>query len=316
MKAFAPSSISDTRTGEDDEMTRIIDAHQHFWRTAAQAQPWRQAAHAELERDFSPEDLHKDLDAARVDATVLMQSVDESAENDRLAAYGHDERVAGVVYWLPIRLGTLALAELRTRETPKICGVRCLIADDPLEWLNDRNSVELFREVAERDLAWDVVPITIAQIQSVLKLARQLPDLKIVIDHLGRPPLETLEWEPWASHIRELARLPNIAMKVSVGIDALTAWPSWKAASLDRYVAFAYEQFGAERLMLASNWPVVLLRASYGQAWADLSAIVDKNLSGEGERTDVLGGTAERWYGLNHHIAHAVNKEARTETNR
>jgi L-fuconolactonase len=296
-------------------MARIIDAHQHFWRTAAQDQPWRKAAHAELERDFSPEDLHSDLDAAGVDATVLMQSVDEWAENDRLAAYAHDERVAGVVYWLPIRSGPPALAQLSAREPPKLSGVRCLIADDPLEWLNERASVDLFRAVAERDLAWDVVPITSAQIQSVLKLARQLPDLKIVIDHLGRPPLETLEWEPWASQVRELAGRPNIAMKVSVGIDALTAWPSWKAASLERYVTFVYEQFGAERLMLASNWPVVLLRASYGRAWADLSVLVDRCLTGPGERTEVLGGTAERWYALDHRIAHVADKEALTREN-
>ena len=43
--------------------------------------------------------------------------------------------------------------------------------------------------------------------------------------------------------------------------------------------------------MLASNWPVVLLRASYARAWDDLAAAC-------GEDPDVLGGTAVRWYRL------------------
>ena len=43
--------------------------------------------------------------------------------------------------------------------------------------------------------------------------------------------------------------------------------------------------------MLASNWPVVLLRASYERAWNDLAAAC-------GHDPDVLGGTAVRWYRL------------------
>jgi hypothetical protein len=43
--------------------------------------------------------------------------------------------------------------------------------------------------------------------------------------------------------------------------------------------------------MLASNWPVVLLRCPYVRAWRDLTAAA-------GGDPAALGATAARWYGL------------------
>lgn len=276
----------------------IIDAHHHFWKTALQEQPWRSDAHAALVRDFEPGDLVPELDTAGVDATVVMQSVDEPAENDRLAAYAREPRVAGIVAWLPVKQQDRARAELDRIAIDKLCGVRCLVADDPLEWLTSERSVELFRELASRGLAWDVVPITIEQTRQVIALAHAVPELRIVVDHLGRPPLDSKGWEPWATHVSELADCPGVAMKLSVGIDALTAWDRWDAEVLDPYVSLVCERFGAGRLMLASNWPVVLLRASYAQAWSDLSALASRHFTAAEDRAQVFGASAQHWYRL------------------
>ena len=275
-----------------------IDSHQHFWKTAAQEQPWRTSAHSSLERDFEPDDLVAELADAGVDFTVVMQSVDEPAENDRLAGYSSHPRVAGIVGWAPIRDPREVEKELSRIEIPKLRGVRCLIADDPLEWLTSPDSLAMFRDIAGRGLAWDVVPITSEQTRQVIELAHAVPELRLVVDHLGRPPLDVQGWEPWATHVAELAAMPSVAMKVSVGIDALTAWGGWDADVLDRYVGHICDRFGASRLMLASNWPVILLRATYGQAWRDLGRIVARHLPDAQQHADVLGNTADRWYGL------------------
>jgi L-fuconolactonase len=279
-------------------MTRTIDAHQHFWKTAAQDQPWRTAEHGALERDFEPDDLVTELDAAGVDATVVMQSVDEPAENERLAEYARHPRVAGIVAWAPIADPRAVDRELTRLELPKLRGVRCLIAKDSLEWLTTPDSLAMFRDLADRGLVWDVVPITEEQTKQVIELGRAIPELKLVVDHLGRPPLDSRGWEPWATHVAELAQLPNVAMKVSVGIDALTAWDRWDDDVLDRYIQHVCEQFGPERLMLASNWPVVLLRATYGQAWHALGRLIARHLPEPAAQQQVSGGTADRWYDL------------------
>jgi L-fuconolactonase len=49
-------------------------------------------------------------------------------------------------------------------------------------------------------------------------------------------------------------------------------------------------------VMAASNWPVVLLGASFAEIWDGITALVS-GLS-EAERRAVLGGTAARIYGL------------------
>jgi len=276
-----------------------VDAHQHYWKVAAQEQPWRTSAHGSIDRDYEPADLAPELAAAGVDATVLMQSVDSPEENDRLAAYAASTpTVAGVVGWLPLQDAGAARRELVRAADATWCGVRCLVARDPMEWLATPESVALFREVAARDVAWDVVPITAEQVEAVVRLADAVPELRIVVDHLARPPLDTGGWQPWADLIGRLAACPSVALKVSVGIDALTAWPQWQPDVLAPYVRHVLDSFGPDRLMLASNWPVVLLRAPYGQAWADLSAaLVGAGASPE-DMDLMTGGTAQRWYGL------------------
>lgn len=277
-----------------------IDAHHHYWQVAAEEQSWRTSAHGAIDRDYGPEDLAPELAGTGVDATVLMQSVDSPAENDRLAAYaGSAPSVAGVVGWLPMSDPEAARRELgRTGDGAGWCGVRCLVARDPLEWLATPTAVALFRDLAARGLAWDVVPITPEQVAAVLGLARAVPELKVVVDHLARPPLDTGGWQPWADQVAELAACPGVALKVSVGIDALTAWPAWQPTTLHPYVSHVFQAFGPRRLMLASNWPVVLLRAGYGQAWSDQLAAVEAAGASTEDLAEVTGGTAARWYGL------------------
>jgi L-fuconolactonase len=288
---------------EGNPVTYIIDAHQHYWKTAAQVQPWREPHHRGLERDFEPEHLDPLLAEARISGSVVMQSVDEPAENDRLAVYAEHPTVAGIVSWLPVRDPEAALAELARVAMPKHVGVRCLVADDPMDWLAEPAVLDLFRQIADRGLAWDTVPITAAQVTSVQALAAAVPELRVVVDHLGRPPIDTDGWEPWAGNMARLAKLPNVFVKVSVGINVLSAWDAWDAAAVARYIAEVVRLFGPERLMLASNWPVVLLRTDYATAWRDLSTATLGLLASPEDRESVLAGTAVRVYGLERFVA-------------
>jgi L-fuconolactonase len=87
-------------------------------------------------------------------------------------------------------------------------------------------------------------------------------------------------------------------LKVSIGIDLLTSWSRWEPAALIPAVAHAVAAFGPDRLMLASNWPVVTLRADYVTALRDLdAAVVAAGVDAEG-LAEVRGGTAARWYHL------------------
>jgi L-fuconolactonase len=272
-----------------------VDTHHHFWQTARQEQSWRSPAHTELAADFEPADLAPLLDIAGVDATVLVESVDTAEENDRLAAYAAGfPQVAGVVGWLPLADPAAARAELARADRSRWCGVRCLVAREPLDWLDPA----VMTDLAATDLAWDVVPVTDAQVEAVVALARRVPQLRIVVDHMARPPLETGELDGWAARLGALAGCPNVALKVSIGIDVLTSWSRWDPAAFAPAVAHAVAAFGADRLMLASNWPVVTLRAGYATALRDLDAAVIAAGVDEAGLAQVRGGTAMRWYRL------------------
>jgi L-fuconolactonase len=296
--APAPSVTTTTSTSTSTTTTTTrVDAHQHFWRVADQDQPWRSSHHGAIARDFLPEDLTPSAAEVGVSRTVLVQSVDEPAENDRLAAFAEHPLVAGVVAWAPLDDPVRARQELDRVPIAKLAGVRCLVGKGPLPWLEDPQVRALLADLADRGVAWDVVPVTAGQTASVLRLAQALPALRIVIDHLGRPPVETGGWDPWAQHLDELAGCPNVAVKLSVGLDVLTAWPRWSARELRPYVVGVCDRFGPARVMLASNWPVVTLRAGYQQAWGDVEAVVRERYAGA-DLARVLGGTAARWYGL------------------
>jgi L-fuconolactonase len=122
-----------------------------------------------------------------------------------------------------------------------------------------------------------------------------LPQLKIVINHLGRPPIPEQGWEPWATQIARAAEYRNLAMKLSIGLDVIMRW-RWSTQGISRYSDHVLDLFGPERVMAASNWPVILLGASYEEAWCGIAALV-AGLSANQQRA-VLGDTATRIYAL------------------
>ena len=220
--AFGPAEPGRPATARSSTLTSTTGASGR--RTSRRGGPPPTSA---IERDYGPADLAPELAACGVDATVLMQSVDEPAENDRLSEYARAAgTVAGVVGWLPLSDPRAARAEWQRAGTRAWCGVRTLIGRDPLGWLGNPAVVELFGDLAREGLVWDVVPITAEQVAAVTRLAEAVPELRLVVDHLARPPLDSGGWQPWANQVGELARCPGVALKVSVGVDALTAWSS------------------------------------------------------------------------------------------
>ncbi len=123
-------------------------------------------------------------------------------------------------------------------------------------------------------------------------LAEQVPDLRMVIDHLAKPPIKDNGWEPWASQLAAAAACPNVYAKLS-GLNT-AASPDWSSSELQRYIDFAIDCFGASRLMYGSDWPVANLNGDYDAVWEETK----KALSGyaQRDREAILGGTAAAFY--------------------
>ena len=275
-----------------------IDAHQHFWWVANRAHTWPESVGTKMDRDFTPDDLRPELARAGVDGTVLVQSLNDIDECREYLVLARDNAIIrGVVGWIPLTARAVAeraLAALPERH--RLVGIRHLISYEPdPDWLLQPGVVDSLALLAEEGLAYDAVPMNFRQLETVFAVARRLPELKIVINHLLRPPIPDQGWEPWAAIVTQAAALPNMFLKLSPGVDLLTRW-HWSTPMAARYFDHLLGRFGPGRLMAASNWPVVLINATFGEVWDGIATLVS-GLSKD-EQSAVLGGTAERIYGL------------------
>ncbi|WP_043837386.1 amidohydrolase family protein [Muricoccus aerilatus] len=272
----------------------VIDAHQHFWRHGARAHAWPAPAMAALARDFTPDDLRREMRAAGVDRTILMQSLNDAEETaEFLALAARTEWILGVVGWVPLTCpDRLALLLERMPHREHLIGIRHLINFEPdPHWLLRPEVQESVDVIAAHGLVFDAVPNDPIRLEAVLDTAARRPHMPVVIDHLARPPVDSGGWEPWATLIARAAALPNLRVKLSIGLDVALGW-RWSTEALRPYVDHVLSLFGPGRVMAASNWPVGLLAGSYAELWAGTRGL----LAGLGadERALVLGGAAAR----------------------
>jgi L-fuconolactonase len=275
----------------------VIDSHHHFWWTARHVYHWPPQTGDQLNRDFTPDDLRSEIEACGIDGTVLVQVLQLDETREFLDIQRKTDFVRGVVGWIPLAdpdATTKALDQLADRG--KLVGIRHLISNEPdPKWLLQPKVIESLGLLSAVRLAFDAIPINAAQLESVLEIARRLPDLQIVLNHLGRPPVPDQGWEPWASQIARAAQHDNVSVKLSAGLDIVMQW-RWSTDQIRRYCDHVLQCFGAKRVMAASNWPVVLRGGSYRQVWQGTKDLIAE-LS-ESEQADILGGTAERIYRL------------------
>jgi L-fuconolactonase len=276
----------------------VIDCHHHVWWLDKFPHSFPPSWGTSLNRDFTPDDLKVELDAAGIDGTILVQSLDKWEETPHyLDVAQQNDFIRAVVGWVPLAdppACARRLEELKPRK--KFVGMRHLIVyeKDP-RWLLQSAVQESLQEFRRRGLVFEAITNTQEQMDTVLDTARRMPDLNIVLNHMGRPPLPEKGWEPWASQIVEAAKLPNISVKLSVGGDVVWRWP-WNTDEIRRYSDHCLQHFGPGRVMAGSNWPVVLLSGGFQEVWSGIKDLLS-GLS-TAERAQVLGGAAERIYRL------------------
>jgi L-fuconolactonase len=278
----------------------MIDAHHHFWWTGRHTYNWPAQVGDRFARDFTPDDLRPELARCGVKGTVLVQVLHQvGGETEECLDLSNEvDFVRGVVGWLPLAdpdATAQALERLRARGG-KLVGVRHLISNEPdPRWLLQDRVIESLKLLAAAKLAFDAIPVSAAQFESVLDIAERLPELKLVLNHLGRPPIPEQGWEPWATQIARAAEHRNVSIKLSIGLDIIMRW-RWSTEAIRPYSDHVLDLFSSNRVMAASNWPVILLGASYEEAWNGITDLLT-GLSVD-ERHAVLGGSAKRIYGL------------------
>lgn len=269
------------------------DSHLHLWDLAVSEYAW--LPEGPLHRTFTAAEARSELDRAGIDQAILVQAEDSEADTEFMLgqAAAHDW-IAGVVGW--VRLDDPATAERqleRWRRNPAFRGVRHLVHDDPrhdfLELPAVRRSLAL---LAERGVPFDVPDTWPRHLAQVADLAAAVPELTVVVDHLGKPPRAPDAFGDWLRVMREVAARPNTVAKLS-GLQ-LPGEP-FTVDSVRRAVEAAFALFGPDRLMYGGDWPMTVHFGGYARAWEIYASFLGE-LS-EVERAHVLSGTASTIYG-------------------
>jgi L-fuconolactonase len=268
----------------------------------------------------------------RQDGPEEMQPVGETEFVQGIAAqsasgqYGTTKVAAGIVSFADLTLGTAVEPVLEAHITasrnrfrgirhssvwdasPEIASYR----NPPRGLLLDTKFREGFGCLQKYGLSFDAW-LYHTQIMELADLARAFPGIPIILDHVGGvigigPYAGKREeiFQEWKRCIAELATCPNVVVKLG-GLGMPVCGFGWHeratppnsaelAEATAPYYLWCIEQFGVERCMFESNFPVDKRSYSYTVLWNAFKRIT-RDFSAE-ERAALFHNTAARVYRL------------------
>ncbi|MGO1234933.1 MAG: amidohydrolase family protein [Microbacterium gubbeenense] len=275
----------------------ILDSHAHVWDPREIPHPWLEGNDV-LNRPFLPADI--DTAGGLIDRWIFV-------ETDAIASFARVEAdwvasidwpgLEGIVAHVEMARGDIEHQLDDLQDARLLVGVRPSLQNGPSEFISSPEFAADLREIGERGLAFDAC-VRWHQLDALVAAAENAPDTRIVLDHLGKPPvlegLEGAQGSAWRRGIEHLAALPNAFVKCSgMPAEAGEAFDE-VAGTFDRV---ALDAFGADRAMFGGDWPV---SGSEGFG-VPLARAIDalRAVSSDAEWARLAGDTAREFYRLN-----------------
>ena len=191
----------------------IVDAQIHLWNAGNPTSPWHRQIPAYLK-----DDALKEMDAGGVDAAILTPHTPWDPNANELcieAARTHPDRFAILGNFPLDKPESRALVD-RWKQRPGMLGCRfTFIGPEQSKWPTD-GTVDWLWPAAER-AGLPIAMMAANFLPKVGEVARRHPNLKLILDHLGRPRGDASPSERWANltEVLALAKYPNVAMKAT-----------------------------------------------------------------------------------------------------
>ncbi len=272
-----------------------LDAHFHCWQLARGDYGWLTPALAPIYRDVAVDDWQAQSAPHGVTGGVLVQAAPTEAETAFLLAQADAHPcVLGVVGWVDLAASDAPARIERLARHPRLKGLRPMLQDLPdAEWILQPAIAPALQAMADCHLAFDAL-VKPVHLPHLLTLAGRHPDLRIVIDHAGKPDIAAAQWQPWADGMARLASQTGAWCKLS---GLLTeAGPAPAPGVVQPWAAHVLACFGADRLVWGSDWPVLELAGRLGQWFAETRHLL-AGLSPQAQHA-VMDGNARRLYQL------------------
>ena len=264
------------------EHMMTIDAHHHLWDLEAVHYPWLSAqGEPRFFGDPSPIQRNYLIDEFREDAGNNGFKGSVHIQVGAADPWGEATWVDGIARTHPDwPLVQVAFCDLtsdqreheldRLQTLGSIRGVRQIVGrapgEDAASGTNTLIESDAFaqglKSLQDRGLSFDLqlLPELMAPTAMVL---RDTPDLRVALCHAGSPYDRSADGiRSWSEQLIELSALPNIYCKLS-GLGMFDH--QWETESFLPIVETCLEQFGADRCMFGSNFPVDSLTSTYSR---------------------------------------------------
>ncbi|MEE3234152.1 MAG: amidohydrolase family protein [Candidatus Latescibacterota bacterium] len=273
----------------------IIDTHTHFYDPSRpEGVPWPGPDNELLYRTVLPADYRQIAEPEGVTGTVVVEASAWLDDNQWILDLAEEDPfIVGLVGHVDPARPEFRANLKRFSDHPRFCGIRC--GGGYFDDIDSGSFVSDMRLLSECDLALDVL-VNPPQFLAIASLAREIPALRIIVNHTGHGPIngETPDAN-WMAGIKEMADCENVHLKVSAVMEQSTKQPapeddSWYALALEEM----WSAFGQDRLIYGSNWPVCERAGSFKAALGIVRRFFDKK--GPEAREDYFCRNAERVY--------------------
>ncbi|MCY3875688.1 MAG: amidohydrolase family protein [Rhodobacteraceae bacterium] len=285
-----------------------IDAHHHLWDLVAVHYPWLETRDQPrffgdpkpIQRNYLVDEFRETAAKRGFDASVHIQV---GAEDGLAEARWVDSVAAANPGWPAVQVAFADLTDdafddrlASLAELPSVRGIRQIVGRAPAEdrlsgtgkLLDNPDFLAGLRKVAHAGLTFDLQLHPELMDGSAHVYAR-VPELGVVLCHAGSPIDRTREGRQyWARELRKLSELPNMYCKLS-GLGMFEH--GWTPDSIRPFVETCLEQFGPERCMFGSNFPVDSLTSDYSTLVDAYSELIPPQF-----HEPVFGGTASEFY--------------------
>ena len=282
-------------------MARRIDPHVHFWVPGENDLFWMvDAIKPALNHTFLPPDVKKHLERNSIEGVVKVQAGRTHADNawwlELVREYPY---VLGVIGWVDFTNPAEAADWLdEFGENPKFLGVRPMLEEEPdVDWVLQDSVRQTIAIIAEWDLILELLVFP-RHLKHVPDIARRHPEMRININPLAKPAVPDGTIDDWQRGMAAIAACPNVTFKVSALVEMWGAFnDGWTVEdAVTPFVQFIRAEAGIERLIWASDWPVVLMAGDYDDS-------IESTLEGIGELTPgeeemLFGENAAKFYRL------------------
>ena len=273
---------------------RIIDTHLHLWDPRQLRYSWLGGI-GMLNRPCLADDYRRAGAGLDIEAMVFMECVADAGQFETEVRFveqqaKNDPRIKAIVAQADLAQGSRVAQSLERLQatTPLLRGIRQNIEAQPdPEFCLRPAFIAGVRSLASLNLHFEICA-NFRHMRAVLGFARQVPEVRLMLDHCGKPDIRGRQIEPWRSEMRALAALPDVCCKIS-GLMTEADLERWKDEDILPYIDAAIDTFGFERIVFGSDWPVCLLAGTL-ERWMRL---LDRALQG------VPQADLDRFYRLN-----------------